>query len=77
MVMLRQLTREPVLAAGISLAILPPALLHFLSSEKVAWGGVAHALFVGASVDEILERGPNRASTANERSGKPQRSEGK
>ena len=47
--MLRQLTREPVLAAGISLAILPPALLHFLSSEKVAWGGVAHALFVGAS----------------------------
>ena len=47
--MLRQLTREPVLAAGISLAIVPPALLHFLSSEKVAWGGVAHALFVGAS----------------------------
>jgi putative nucleotidyltransferase with HDIG domain len=47
--MLRQLTREPVLAAGISLAILPPALLHFLSSEKVAWGGLAHALFVGAS----------------------------
>ncbi len=47
--MLRQLTREPVLAAGVSLAILPPALLHFLSSEKVAWGGVAHALFVGAS----------------------------
>ena len=47
--MLRQLTREPVLAAGISLAILPPALLHFLSTEKVAWGGIAHALFVGAS----------------------------
>jgi putative nucleotidyltransferase with HDIG domain len=47
--MLRQLTREPVLAAGISLAIVPPALLHFLSSEKVAWGGVAHAVFVGAS----------------------------
>ena len=49
MVMLRQLTREPVLAAGVSLAILPPALLHFLSTEKVAWGGVAHAVFVGAS----------------------------
>jgi hypothetical protein len=47
--MLRQLTREPVLAAGITLAIFPPALLHFLSSEKVAWGGLAHALFVGAS----------------------------
>ena len=47
--MLRQLTREPVLAAGITLAIVPPALLHFLSSEKVAWGGLAHALFVGAS----------------------------
>jgi putative nucleotidyltransferase with HDIG domain len=47
--MLRQLTREPVLAAGVSLAILPPALLQFLSSEKVAWGGLAHALFVGAS----------------------------
>jgi putative nucleotidyltransferase with HDIG domain len=47
--MLRQLTREPVLAAGVSLAILPPALLHFLSSEKVTWGGLAHMLFVSAS----------------------------
>ena len=55
--MLRQLTREPVLAAGISLAIVPPALLHFLSSEKVAWGGIAHALFVGASAGASHDRG--------------------
>ena len=47
--MLRQLTREPILAAGVGLAVLPPALLHFLSTEKVAWGGLAHAVFVGAS----------------------------
>src|SRR5687767_11333726 len=47
--MLRQLTREPVLAAGVALAVVPPALVHFLSTEKVAWGGFAHALFVGAS----------------------------
>jgi putative nucleotidyltransferase with HDIG domain len=47
--MLRQLTREPALAAGIALAVGPPALLHYLSTEKVAWGGVTHALFVGAS----------------------------
>src|SRR5688572_4998035 len=47
--MLRQLTREPVLAAGVALAVLPPALLHFLSTEQVAWAGVSHLLFVGAS----------------------------
>ena len=47
--MLRQLTREPALAAGIALAVVPPALLHYLSTEKVLWGGVAHTLFVGAS----------------------------
>jgi hypothetical protein len=43
MVMLRQLTREPVLAAGVALAVVPPALVHFLSTEKVAWGGFAQA----------------------------------
>ena len=47
--MLRQLSREPVLALGIVLAIGPPALMHFVASEQVAWGGLAHALFVGAS----------------------------
>ena len=47
--MLRQLTREPVLAVGIALAVLPPALLHYLSTEQVGWGGVTHLLFVGAS----------------------------
>ena len=47
--MLRQLTREPVLAVGIAFAVLPPGLLHFLSTEQVAWGGTAHLLFVGAS----------------------------
>jgi putative nucleotidyltransferase with HDIG domain len=46
---LRQLSREPVLALGIALAIGPPALMHFVASEQVAWGGLAHALFVGVS----------------------------
>jgi HD domain len=46
---LRQLSREPVLALGILLAIGPPSLMHFIASEQVAWGGIAHALFVGAS----------------------------
>jgi putative nucleotidyltransferase with HDIG domain len=46
---LRQLSREPVLAFGILLAIAPPALMHFLASEQVAWGGIAHTVFVGAS----------------------------
>jgi putative nucleotidyltransferase with HDIG domain len=47
--MLRQLTREPALAAGVALATIPPALLHYLSTEKVLWGGLAHTVFVGAS----------------------------
>ena len=47
--MLRQLTREPALAAGVALATVPPAFLHFFSTEKVLWGGLAHTLFVGAS----------------------------
>ena len=47
--MLRQLSREPVLALGIALAIGPPALMHFVASEQVAWGGLAHTLFVSAS----------------------------
>jgi putative nucleotidyltransferase with HDIG domain len=46
---LRQLSREPVLALGILLAIGPPALMHFLAAEQVAWGGIAHTVFVGAS----------------------------
>ena len=44
--MLRQLTREPALAAGITFAIVPPALMHFFSHEKVMWSGLTHALFV-------------------------------
>ncbi len=36
------------------LAIVPPALLHFHSFEKVAWGGLAHALFVSASASGLL-----------------------
>jgi putative nucleotidyltransferase with HDIG domain len=47
--MLRQLTREPALAAGIALAVVPPGLLHYFSTEKVLWGGLAHTVFVGAS----------------------------
>jgi putative nucleotidyltransferase with HDIG domain len=47
--MLRHLTREPALAVGLTLAVVPPALLHFLAHDKVAWGGMAHTLFVGAS----------------------------
>jgi putative nucleotidyltransferase with HDIG domain len=47
--MLRHLTREPALAVGLTLAVGPPALLHFLAHDKVAWGGVAHTIFVGAS----------------------------
>lgn len=47
--MLRHLTREPALAVGLTLAVLPPALLHFLGHDQVAWSGVAHTLFVGAS----------------------------
>jgi putative nucleotidyltransferase with HDIG domain len=47
--MLRHLTREPALAVGLTLAVLPPALLHFLAHDQVAWGGVAHTLVVGAS----------------------------
>jgi len=47
--MLRHLTREPALAVGLTLAVIPPALLHFLAHDKVAWGGVAHMLFVSAS----------------------------
>ena len=47
--MLRQLTREPALAVGIAFAIVPPALLHFFSHEKVVWSGLTHALFVGLS----------------------------
>jgi putative nucleotidyltransferase with HDIG domain len=46
---LRQLSREPVLALGILLAVVPPALMHFFASEQVAWGGIAHTVFVGAS----------------------------
>jgi HD-GYP domain-containing protein (c-di-GMP phosphodiesterase class II) len=46
---LRQLSREPILALGIALAVVPPGLMHFLASEQVAWGGVAHALFVTAA----------------------------
>jgi putative nucleotidyltransferase with HDIG domain len=47
--MLRQLTREPALAAGITFAVVPPALMHFFSHEKVMWSGMAHALFVSLS----------------------------
>ena len=47
--MLRQLSREPVLALGIALAIVPPALMHFFATEKVMWSGYAHAVFVSAS----------------------------
>jgi putative nucleotidyltransferase with HDIG domain len=46
---LRQLTREPILALGIGLAVFPPALMHFFATEKVMWGGYAHTLFVCAS----------------------------
>ena len=41
--MLRQLTREPALAAGITFAVVPPALLHFFSHEKVMFSNMAHA----------------------------------
>jgi putative nucleotidyltransferase with HDIG domain len=46
---LRQLTREPILALGIALAVVPPALMHFFATEKVMWSGYAHAVFVCAS----------------------------
>jgi putative nucleotidyltransferase with HDIG domain len=45
---LRQLTREPILALGTALAVVPPGLMHFLATEQVAWSGVTHALFVTA-----------------------------
>ena len=47
--MLRQLSREPVLALGITLAVVPPALVHFFATEQVAWGGVAHLVFVSVA----------------------------
>jgi len=47
--MLRHLTREPALAVGLALAVLPPALMHFFAHEQVTWSGLAHAIFVGAS----------------------------
>jgi HD-GYP domain-containing protein (c-di-GMP phosphodiesterase class II) len=46
---MRQLLREPLLAAGASFAIVPPALLHFFSREQVLWGGWAHFSVVAAT----------------------------
>jgi putative nucleotidyltransferase with HDIG domain len=46
---MRHLLREPVLALGAALALVPPATLHFLATERVAFGSVTHVLFVGLS----------------------------
>jgi hypothetical protein len=44
---MRHLLREPVLALGAALALFPPATLHFLATEQVAFSGFTHVLFVG------------------------------
>ena len=52
--MLRQLSREPLLALGIALAVVPPAVIHFFATEKVGWGGVAHLVFVTAGAGAAI-----------------------
>jgi len=46
---MRHLLREPALAFGATLALVPPAVLHFFATEQVSFGGPAHFLFVVAS----------------------------
>lgn len=45
--LVRPLLREPLLALGVGLAVLPAAVLHFVATENVAFGGAAHTIFVG------------------------------
>jgi hypothetical protein len=44
---MRHLFREPVLVAGATCALLPPAVLHFLGGKPVMFGGWTHFLGVG------------------------------
>jgi putative nucleotidyltransferase with HDIG domain len=46
---MRHLLREPVLALGAALALVPPATLHFLAGEHVNFASSTHVLFVGLS----------------------------
>ena len=46
---MRHLLREPVLALGAALAVVPPATLHFLGGQRVAFSSASHVLFVGLS----------------------------
>ena len=46
---MRHLLREPALAFGAALALVPPAVLHFFATEQVSFGGPTHLLFVGLS----------------------------
>src|SRR5688500_17771499 len=46
---MRPYLREPVLALGAAIAIVPPALLHFFSKTQVLWGGWAHFIVVAAT----------------------------
>ncbi|MDQ3822361.1 MAG: hypothetical protein M3321_03875, partial [Actinomycetota bacterium] len=46
---MRHLLREPLLALGAAFALGPPAVLHFLATERVAFGSASHVLFVGLS----------------------------
>lgn len=45
----RPLLREPQLALGIALAVVPGAVLHFFATEQVAFGSAAHTIFVGVT----------------------------
>ena len=46
---MRHLLREPVLALGAALAVVPPATLHFLATERVNFSSLTHVVFVGVS----------------------------
>jgi HD domain-containing protein len=46
---MRQLSREPALALGAALALVPPAILHFFATRPTIFDGGTHFFFVGLS----------------------------